>query len=86
MRIFRDHAIGLVLAAGALLVANTSDAKVPMAPLTSATAITQVAQGCGPGGFRGPTAAVSMAVMVTVMAMVTVARVRMATQTPIALI
>jgi hypothetical protein len=54
MRIFRNHAIGLVLAAGALLVANTSDAKVPVAPLKSATTITQVAQGCGPGGFRDP--------------------------------
>lgn len=38
------------------------------------------------GDFEAHTAAVSMAVMVTVMAMVTVARVRMATQTPIALI
>jgi hypothetical protein len=54
MGIFHNHAIGFVLAAGALLVANTSDAKVPVAPLKSATIITQVAQGCGPGGWRDP--------------------------------
>jgi hypothetical protein len=54
MGIFRKHAIGFVLAAGALLVASTSDAKVPVAPLKSTTIITQVAQGCGPGGWRGP--------------------------------
>jgi hypothetical protein len=52
MGIFRNCAIGFVLAAGALLIANTADAKVPVAPLKSATTITQVAQGCGPGGFR----------------------------------
>src|SRR6516165_1638953 len=52
MGIFRSHAIGFVLIAGALLIANTSDAAVPVAPLNSATTITQVAQGCGPGGFR----------------------------------
>jgi hypothetical protein len=33
MGIFRDNAIGFVMAAGALLVANTSDAKVPVATL-----------------------------------------------------
>jgi hypothetical protein len=54
MGIFRDNAIGFVLAAGALLVANTSDAKVPVATLESPTIITRVAQGCGPGGFRDP--------------------------------
>jgi hypothetical protein len=54
MSIFRNHAIGFLLAAGALLIAATSDAKVPVAPLTSAPTITQVAQGCGPGGFRDP--------------------------------
>ncbi len=37
--IFHNHAIGLVLAAGALLIANTSHAKVPVAPLKSATAV-----------------------------------------------
>ena len=54
MSIFHNHAIGFVLAAGALLIVNTSDAAVPVAPLNSATTITQVAQGCGPGGFRDP--------------------------------
>jgi hypothetical protein len=54
MGMFRNHAIGLVLGTGALLVANTSEAKVPVAPLKVATPITQVAQGCGPGGWRGP--------------------------------
>jgi hypothetical protein len=54
MSIFRNHAIGFLLAAGALLIAATSDAKVPVAPLTSAQTIIQVAQGCGPGGFRDP--------------------------------
>ena len=54
MGIFRNYAIGFILGAGALLVANASDAKVLVAPLKSATTITQVAQGCGPGGFRDP--------------------------------
>jgi hypothetical protein len=54
MSTFRNYAIGLVLGAGALLVANASEAKVPVAPLKSATPVTQVAQGCGPGGFRDP--------------------------------
>ena len=54
MGIFHKHAIGFVLAAGALLIANNSDAAMPVAPLKSATTITKVAQGCGPGGFRDP--------------------------------
>jgi hypothetical protein len=52
MGIFRSHATGFVLAAGALLIANTADAAVPVAPLNNGTIVTQVAQGCGPGGFR----------------------------------
>lgn len=52
MGIFRNHTLEFVLAAGALLIANSSDAKVPVAPLKGATTITKVAQGCGPGGFR----------------------------------
>jgi hypothetical protein len=54
MGMFRNYAIGLVLGTGALLVANASEAKVPVVPLKVATPITQVAQGCGPGGWRGP--------------------------------
>ena len=54
MGIFHKHAIGFVLAAGALLIANNSDAAMPVAPLKSATTINKVAQGCGPGGFRDP--------------------------------
>jgi hypothetical protein len=54
MGIFHNHAIGFVLAAGALLIADTSDAKVPVAPLKSTPTTTQVAQGCGPGGWRDP--------------------------------
>jgi hypothetical protein len=49
-----NRAVGFVLTAGALLIANTSDAKVPVVPLKSATAITQAAQGCGPGRWRDP--------------------------------
>jgi hypothetical protein len=54
MCIFHNHMIGFVLAAGALLIADTSDAKVPVAPLKSTPTITQVAQGCGSGGWRDP--------------------------------
>ena len=54
MNTFRSYSIGLVLGAGALLLATASDARVLVAPLKSETTITKVAQGCGPGGFRGP--------------------------------
>ena len=54
MNTFRSYAIGLALGTGALLVASASEAKVPVAPLKSETTITKVAQGCGPGGWRGP--------------------------------
>jgi hypothetical protein len=54
MSIFRSYAIGFALGAGALLLAGVSEAKVPVAPLKDATPITKVAQGCGPGGWRGP--------------------------------
>jgi len=45
---------GLLLAAGTLLLSTASEAKVLVAPLNNATSVTPVAQGCGPGGFRGP--------------------------------
>jgi hypothetical protein len=54
MNAFRNYAIGLALSAGALLVACASEAKVTVPPLKSETTITKVAQGCGPGGVRGP--------------------------------
>jgi hypothetical protein len=53
MSIFRNYAIGLILGAGALIVTTASEA-MPLAPLKIATPVTQVAQGCGPGGYRGP--------------------------------
>jgi hypothetical protein len=54
MNTFRTYAIGLALGAGSLLVTSASEAKVLVAPLKSDTSITKVAQGCGPGGWRGP--------------------------------
>ena len=45
---------GLLLAAGTLLLSTISEAKVPVAPLNNATSVTPVAQGYGPGGWRGP--------------------------------
>jgi hypothetical protein len=54
MKMFRSYAIGLPLSAGALLVTSASEAKVPVAPLKSETTITKAAEGCGPGGWRGP--------------------------------
>jgi hypothetical protein len=47
-------AIGFVLGAGALLFATSSEAAVSVTPLKSAPEIVQVAQGCGPGRWRGP--------------------------------
>jgi hypothetical protein len=44
---------GLLLGAAMLLLSTASEA-MPVAPLNSGTAVTQVAQGCGPGGWRGP--------------------------------
>ena len=54
MNIFHGYAIGLALGAAVLLVASASEAKVPVAPLKGAATITKVAEGCGPGGWRGP--------------------------------
>ena len=54
MSIFRSCALGLALGAGATLVVSASEAKVPVAPMKSETTITKVAEGCGPGGWRGP--------------------------------
>ena len=45
---------GLAVAAATLLLASMAQAAVVVAPLKSGTAITKVAQGCGPGGWRGP--------------------------------
>jgi hypothetical protein len=45
---------GLVVAAATLLLASVAQAAVVVAPLESGTAITKAAQGCGPGGWRGP--------------------------------
>jgi hypothetical protein len=45
---------GLVLAAATLVLATAAQAAMVVAPLESATSITKVAQGCGPGGWRGP--------------------------------
>jgi hypothetical protein len=50
----RIPAIGLVLGAAALFAASGSEAAVLVAPVKSAPEVVQVAQGCGPGGWRGP--------------------------------
>ena len=39
----------LVLGAGGLFLATASEAQMPVAPLKSEIAFTQIAQGCGPG-------------------------------------
>jgi hypothetical protein len=44
---------GLLLGAAMLLLSTASEA-MPVAPLHSGTGVTEVAQGCGPGGWRGP--------------------------------
>jgi hypothetical protein len=44
----------IVLGAGALFLATASEAQMPLAPVKSEIAFTQVAQGCGPGRWRGP--------------------------------
>ena len=43
----------LVLGAGGLFLATASEAQMPVAPLKSEIAFTQIAQGCGPGRWRG---------------------------------
>jgi hypothetical protein len=45
---------GLIVAAAALVLATVAQAAVIVAPLESRTSIAKVAQGCGPGGWRGP--------------------------------
>jgi hypothetical protein len=45
---------GLFLAAATLLLVTAAQAAVVVAPLEGRTSITKVAQGCGPGGWRGP--------------------------------
>jgi hypothetical protein len=45
---------GLFLAAATLLLATVADAAVVVAPLAGETSMIKVAQGCGPGGWRGP--------------------------------
>jgi len=50
----RIPAIGLVLSAAALFAASGSEAAVLVAPLKSTPEVVQIAQGCGPGGWRGP--------------------------------
>jgi hypothetical protein len=43
----------IALGAAALLLATASEAQMILAPLKSKSAVTQVAQGCGPGRWRG---------------------------------
>jgi hypothetical protein len=45
---------GLIVAAATLMLATVAQAAVIVAPLESGTSISKVAQGCGPGGWRGP--------------------------------
>jgi hypothetical protein len=42
----------VVLGASGLFFATVSEAQMPRAPLKSELAVTQVAQGCGPGRWR----------------------------------
>jgi hypothetical protein len=44
---------GLLLGAAMLPLSTASEA-MPVAPLSGGTTVTQVAQDCGPGGFRDP--------------------------------
>ncbi|HLJ71241.1 MAG TPA: hypothetical protein VKU03_07990 [Roseiarcus sp.] len=50
----RLSALAAVAGAGAFLFATASEAAMPMAPLTTGADIVHVAQGCGPGRWRGP--------------------------------
>jgi len=45
---------GLIVAAATLALATVAQAAVIVAPIESGTSITKVAEGCGPGGWRGP--------------------------------
>ena len=47
-------AVGFAAAASAMLFSVTADAAVPIAPLANGSDLVQVAQGCGPGRWRGP--------------------------------
>jgi hypothetical protein len=53
-RLVRGCAFGFVVSLETLLLATTSQANVPPAALKSDVGITKLAQGCGPGGWRGP--------------------------------
>jgi hypothetical protein len=52
--VMRSCAFGFVVSFGTLLLATASQANVLAAPLKSDVGFTKVAQGCGPGGWRGP--------------------------------
>jgi hypothetical protein len=50
----RLSALGAVVGAAAFLFGTAAEAAMPVAPLATGADITPVAQGCGPGRWRGP--------------------------------
>jgi hypothetical protein len=50
----RLSALGAVLGAAAFLFGTAAEAAMPVAPLASGADVVHVAQGCGPGRWRGP--------------------------------
>jgi hypothetical protein len=46
--------LGAILAAGLTLVAASADAAILPAPVGNDAGIVKIAQGCGPGRWRGP--------------------------------
>jgi hypothetical protein len=54
-RVARNCGFGFIVGVGTLSVlASASQAHMPTAPVKSDKGIIRVAQGCGPGGWRGP--------------------------------
>jgi hypothetical protein len=52
--VVRGCVFGFAVGLGTLLLATASQAHMPRALVKSDAGITKVAQGCGPGGWRGP--------------------------------
>jgi hypothetical protein len=54
MNFIKAPVVAAIFGAGALLAASAADAAVLVAPLGNETGVVKVAEGCGPGRWRGP--------------------------------
>jgi hypothetical protein len=54
MQSIKTPVLAAILGAGVLVAATAADAAVLVTPFGSDTGIVKVAQGCGPGRWRGP--------------------------------